>query len=88
MNVIILIKNYLFNYYCLIKFLLQEGIPFNIVLTKVDLLKPREIDEQINKICNYYKLFPEDLILFSSVTDLGKREMWQSIKANILHEDT
>lgn len=61
----ILMYNYLKHY----------NIPVTIVCTKVDKISKNSQQKQINIISNTLNINPKELVLFSSVTKLGKQEV-------------
>ena len=61
----VLMYNYLKHY----------NIPVTIVCTKVDKISKNSQQKQINIISNTLNINPKELVLFSSVTKLGKQEV-------------
>lgn len=67
-------------------FLGEEGIPTAVVATKCDKLKPQELVEALERLRKDYRL-PAPPVAFSSVTGLGRKEVWRVIRAGIVGED-
>ena len=61
----VLMYNYLKHY----------NIPVTIICTKVDKISKNSQQKQINIISNTLNINPKELVLFSSVTKLGKQEV-------------
>ena len=69
----------------MLNFLKREGLPYLIVTTKVDKISSKnEIDNISNKFSKDFGIHPKLPVKFSSVTGLGKREVWSAIKGGIL----
>ena len=65
----VLMYNYLKHY----------NIPVTLVCTKVDKISKNSHAKQINQITKILNIQEEDLILFSSVTKLGKQEVYNKL---------
>ena len=64
----------------MINWLIDMDIPFTVVCTKTDKLSPKQLSEAIEKLENDY--FGEagiSIIPFSSVTRVGKEDVWRKI---------
>ena len=66
----ILMYNYLKHY----------NIPVTVICTKVDKVKNNSHQKSLNIITNTLNISKEELVLFSSVTKLGKNEIYDVIK--------
>lgn len=64
----------------IIKFLGQEGVPFRIVLNKIDLLKKEDLEQTISNVQNTTSHSP---LLFSSINKTGLSEIRQEIITTI-----
>ena len=69
----ILMYNYLKHY----------NIPVTLVCTKVDKVSKNSHLKQINIITKTLDINKEDLVLFSSVTKLGKQEIYNKLEENL-----
>ena len=65
----ILMYNYLRHY----------NIPVTLVCTKVDKVSKNSHQKQINQITKTLEITKEDLVLFSSVTKMGKQEIYNKL---------
>lgn len=64
----------------MMQWLLDNGIPFIVALTKTDKLKPRELAEiQDNLQHEFFRDVSVEVIPFSSVTREGKDALWERI---------
>jgi GTP-binding protein len=66
--------------------LIREGLPFRIVLTKMDKLPRRKWPEVQRRAGSVLGCAEESIVLFSSVTEEGKKEVWQAIE-EMLRDD-
>lgn len=68
----------------MINFLIDNEIPFVVVATKADKLSKTALLQAIEKIENdYFKGTDIRIIPFSSVSRIGKEEVWQAVFDNI-----
>lgn len=64
----------------MMQWLLDNGIPFIVVLTKTDKLKPRELAEILDNLQHeFFRDVSVEVIPFSSVTREGKDALWECI---------
>ena len=64
----------------MMQWLLDNGIPFIVALTKTDKLKPRELAEiLVNLQREFFRDVSVEVIPFSSVTREGKDALWERI---------
>lgn len=61
--------------------LMEAGIPALVVATKVDKLGKAELARAMAALRDEFRLAPEELIPFSSVTKAGRDEVWKRIEA-------
>lgn len=64
----------------LISWLLEKNIPYHVVLTKIDKLKPQNRKKQQKIIASLLEISHDKLFLFSAKTGEGKEELWKYIK--------
>jgi len=60
-------------------YLKHYNIPVTIICTKVDKVSKNSHEKQINIITKTLGILKEDLILFSSITKLGKQEVYNKL---------
>jgi len=60
--------------------LLRYGVPHRIVLTKMDKLPRGKWEGARKRAAELLSLPPEELILFSSLTGEGKKDLWRAIR--------
>ena len=60
-------------------YLKHYNIPVSIICTKVDKVSRNSHDKQISLITKTLDVRKEDLILFSSVTKMGKQEVYNKL---------
>ena len=60
-------------------YLKHYNIPVTIICTKVDKISKNGHEKQINLITKTLGVLREDLILFSSVTKMGKQEVYNRL---------
>ena len=65
------------------KYLKHYNIPLSIICTKVDKVTKNAAAKQINLITKTLEVPKEELILFSSITKVGKQEAYAKILENI-----
>ena len=65
------------------KYLKHYNIPVSIVCTKLDKVKKNSHEKQINLIAKTLEISKEELILFSSVTKVGKQESFSQMIDNM-----
>lgn len=64
----------------MMQWLLDNGIPFIVALTKTDKLKPRELAEILDNLQReFFRDVSVEVIPFSSVTREGKDALWERI---------
>lgn len=64
----------------MMQWLLDNGIPFIVALTKADKLKPRELAEILDNLQHeFFRDMSVEVIPFSSVTREGKDALWERI---------
>ena len=64
----------------MMQWLLDNGIPFIVALTKTDKLKPRELAEILDNLQHeFFRDVSVEVIPFSSVTREGKEALWERI---------
>ena len=64
----------------MMQWLLDNGIPFIVALTKTDKLKPRELAEILDNLQHeFFRDVSVEVIPFSSVTREGKDALWERI---------
>lgn len=64
----------------MMQWLLDNGIPFIVALTKTDKLKPRELAEILDNLQHeFFRDVSVEIIPFSSVTREGKDALWERI---------
>ena len=64
----------------MIQWMLNTGIPFVVVLTKTDKLKPCQLDDMLKSLHDdFFRGIRVDVIPFSSVTHEGKDSLWKCI---------
>lgn len=64
----------------MMQWLLDNGIPFIVALTKTDKLKPRELAEILDNLQHeFFRDVSVEVIPFSSVTREGKDALWEHI---------
>lgn len=64
----------------MMQWLLDNGIPFIVALTKTDKLKPRELAEILDNLQHeFFRDASVEVIPFSSVTREGKDALWERI---------
>ena len=64
----------------MINWLIEMGIPFTVVCTKTDKLSKAQLTEALDSLNkDYFSGTDIDLIPFSSVTRIGKDEVWKKI---------
>lgn len=64
----------------MMQWLLDNGIPFIVALTKTDKLKPRELTEILDNLQHeFFRDVSVEVIPFSSVTREGKDALWERI---------
>lgn len=64
----------------MMQWLLDNGIPFIVALTKTDKLKPRELAEILDNLQHeFFRDVSVEVIPFSSVTREGKNALWERI---------
>ena len=64
----------------MMQWLLDNGIPFIVALTKTDKLKPRELAEILDNLQHeFFRDVSVEVIQFSSVTREGKDALWERI---------
>ena len=64
----------------MMQWMLDTGVPFSVVLTKTDKLKPRQLSEMLDTLQkDFFRDVPVDIIPFSSVTREGKDALWERI---------
>ena len=68
-------------------YLAEQGLPFGIVSTKVDKLKPVELQAQLDTLGAAFGLMAGPLP-FSSTTGEGKKQLWRLLRRGILAETT
>ena len=69
----VLMYNYLKHY----------NIPVSIICTKVDKVSRNNHEKSLNQICKTLNITKEDLILFSSVTKMGRQEVYNRLIENL-----
>ncbi len=62
----------------------DEGIDFVVVATKVDKLKPNELERNLLILRNKFQLPDDQPIPFSSVTGEGKKLLWRFMQAGLV----
>lgn len=63
----------------------REGLDFSLVATKVDKLKPNELEAQLGMLRREFGIEDgADLIPFSSTTGLGKKPLWRALKRGLV----
>ena len=60
-------------------YLKHYNIPVTIVCTKVDKISKNNHEKQINQITKTLNITKEELILFSSITKMGKQEVYNKL---------
>ena len=60
-------------------YLKHYNIPVTLVCTKVDKISKNNHEKQINQIIKTLNVTKEDLVLFSSVTKMGKQEIFNKL---------
>ena len=70
----------------MVEWLIESGMPFVIVATKVDKLSTTKLAEALENIREALNGTPVDVIPFSSVTRIGKNELWNKITTAIQDE--
>ena len=70
----------------MVEWLIESGLPFVIVATKVDKLSTTKLAEALEGIHEALNGTPVDVIPFSSVSRVGKNELWNKITAAIQDE--
>lgn len=66
--------------------MVEEGIPFAIVATKIDKLKKSEVQKNLRVIQEAYGLPSRLFLPFSAVTGEGKRDVWRLIRSSVLSQ--
>ena len=67
----------------MLNYLKHYNIPVTLICTKVDKISKNNHQKQINIITKALNVQKEDLILFSSVTKLGKQEVYNKLIENL-----
>lgn len=70
----------------MVEWLIESGMPFVIVATKVDKLSTTKLAEALENIREALNGTSVDVIPFSSVTRIGKNELWNKITTAIQDE--
>jgi GTP-binding protein len=65
----------------MLDFLADVGAPTIVVITKIDKLRPREVDPRLGAIAAQLALEPEQMVPFSAVTGAGRDELAVAIEA-------
>lgn len=64
-------------------YLKHYNIPVTIVCTKVDKVSKNSHDKQLNIITKTLNMRKEDLVLFSSITKMGRQEIYDKLVENL-----
>ena len=64
-------------------YLKHYGIPVSIICTKVDKVSKNKFNSQINLITKTLDIRNEDMILFSSVTKMGRQEVYNKLEETL-----
>jgi GTP-binding protein len=65
----------------MLDFLGDLGAPTIVVVTKIDKLKPREVDARVGVICEMLGLDVEQVVPFSAVSNAGRDELAEALVA-------
>ena len=68
----------------MLQFLQNEGLPYLIVATKADKMSAKEVSQAVGNMGQAFNIWPKFPIPFSSITGIGRRDVWTSIKGGIL----
>lgn len=78
----------------MISFLLEEGLPFIVVATKCDKISGSdgvrsgmEISKSLSALSEAFGLPPNQPVAFSSITGLGRKDIWKAIQSGILGQE-
>lgn len=61
-------------------------MPVTVIATKVDKLKPNELERSLRDLNSGFDLPDSQPIPFSAETGFGKKEVWRTIKSSILDD--
>lgn len=68
----------------MINWLIENNIPFTVVATKTDKLSKSQLNNALNELYNdYFEGTDVSILPFSSVTRMGRDELWNIIYENI-----
>jgi len=70
----------------MLKFLFNSDVPHIVVATKCDKMKEDELIKSLTVLNEHYDLPPGYPIPFSSITGMGRKDLWRVIKAAIMGE--
>lgn len=68
----------------MIQVLEEIGIPYLVVATKVDQMKPNERDKALSALRKAHRLPPGQPIAFSSITGEGRKDIWRALRDSVV----
>lgn len=70
----------------MLKFLFNSDVPHIVVATKCDKMKEEDLIKSLTILNEHYDLPPGYPIPFSSITGMGRKDLWRVIKAAVMGE--
>lgn len=66
------------------QYLEETGVTVLVVATKIDKLRPSEVESALDRMQTAYGARGHQVIPFSALTGHGKKDLWRAIRDNLL----
>jgi GTP-binding protein EngB required for normal cell division len=66
------------------QYLEETGVTVVVVATKIDKLRPSEVESAMDRMQTAYGARGHQVIPFSALTGHGKKDLWRAIRDNLL----